>query len=118
FFPEEPAENKLSVKERHVNIVASTNKSASATSGPSATPNAALKKMKPDVQEDMKPSKRHAIYGRGKIMDGIWLRRNTNTSTNTVTHSRILDPTKKHLPANKFGSNSIELGTWWPKQIC
>ena len=118
FFPEEPAENKLSVKERRVNIVASTNKSASATSGPSATPNAALKKMKPDVQEDMKPSKRHAIYGRGKIMDGIWLRRNTNTSTNTVTHSRILDPTKKHLPANKFGSNSIELGTWWPKQIC
>ena len=87
-------------------------------SGPSAIPNASSKRMKPDVQEDMRPPKRHAIYGRGKIMDGIWLRRNTNKSTNTVTHSRILDPTKEHLPANKFGSNGIEHGTWWPKQIC
>jgi len=87
-------------------------------SGPSAIPNTSSKRMKPDVQEDMRPPKRHAIYGRGKIMDGIWLRRNTNKSTNTVTHSRILDPTKEHLLANKFGSNSIEHGTWWPKQIC
>jgi hypothetical protein len=118
FFPEEPAENEPSAKKQHVNTVASTNKSASAMSGPSAAPNASLKRMKPDVQEDMKPPKRHAIYGSGKIMDGIWLRRNTNTSTNTVTHSRILDPTKEHLPANKFGSNGIEHGTWWPKQIC
>jgi hypothetical protein len=118
FFPEEPAENESSVKERHVNTVASTVKSASAMSAPSATTNASSKRMKPDVQENMKPSKRHAIYGRGKVMDGIWLRRNTSTSTNTVTHSRILDPTKKHLPANKFGSNGIEHGTWWPKQIC
>jgi SAD/SRA domain len=118
FFPEEPAENEPSSRKRHVNAVASTNKSASAMSGPSAIPNASSKRMKPDVQEDMRPPKRHAIYGRGKIMDGIWLRRNTNKSTNTVTHSRILDPTKKHLLANKFGSNGIEHGTWWPKQIC
>jgi len=118
FFPEEPAESEPSAKKRHINTVASTNKSTSAMSGPSATPNASLKRMKPDVQQDMKPPKRHAIYGRGKIMDGIWLRRNTNTSTNTVTHSRILDPTKEHLLANKFGSNGIEHGTWWPKQIC
>jgi hypothetical protein len=117
-FPEERAENAPSVKKRHVNTAASTNKSASAMSGPSAIPNASSKRMKPDVQEDMRPPKRHAIYGRGKIMDGIWLRRNTNTSTNTVTYSRILDPTKEHLLANKFGSNGIEHGTWWPKQIC
>jgi hypothetical protein len=117
FFPEEPAENEPSTKKQHVNTMASTNKSASAMSGPSAAPKAS-KRTRPDVQEDMKPPKRHAIYGSGKMMDGIWLRRNTNTSTNTVTHSRILDPTKEHLPANKFGSNGIEHGTWWPKQIC
>jgi hypothetical protein len=87
-------------------------------SGPSATPNASLKKIKQAVQEDMKPSKRHAIYGCGKIMDGIWLCRNANTSTNAVTHSRTLDLTNKHLPADKFGSNSIEHGTLWLKQIC
>ena len=118
FFPEEPAENEPSSRKRHVNTVSSTNKSASAMSGPSAIPNTSSKRMKPDVQEDMRPPKRHAIYGCGKIMDGIWLRRNTNKSTNTVTHSRILDPTKEHLLANKFGSNGIEHGTWWPKQIC
>lgn len=51
-------------------------------------------------------------------MDGIRLRQNTTFSPERVTTSRILDPGKTHASAKVFGHNSIEAGTWWPKQIC
>ena len=103
---------------RRVGATVSTNASISPSTGPSAIANASTTKTRPDIQEDMRPPRRHAIYGPGKIMDGIWLRKNTTISTNKVTNSRIFDPEKEHPPANRLGHNDIEHGTWWPKQIC
>lgn len=54
----------------------------------------------------------HTIYGTHGIMRRILVRRDGKIP------SYRLDPTYTHPTANVFGHNNLEVGEWWPLQIC
>ena len=60
------------------------------------------------------PDADHPAYGKGGVMDGIILRRNLASKRD----SRLLDPSRSHRSAKVFGHNNLQVGQWWPMQIC
>jgi hypothetical protein len=60
------------------------------------------------------PEPDHPVYGNGKVMHGIALLRNEDTTRK----SYVLDRRYKQRPANRVGHNGHQVGNCWPFQIC